>query len=127
MTEGRRSRILDTTIRRFFGRDGIVSSILAVAPGIRELMFRAEPPTGGWQPGHEIELWVGDSIVRHYTVSRVEAADQFGIVADLYSGGPGARWLNQAGPGTAAQIARASTRTGNWRPDALCCSATPAQ
>ena len=92
-------------MRRIFGRVGTVNAAQAVAAGITEVTFRADPPTGGWQPGQEIALWVREGIARHYTASRVEGADRFAIVADLYSEGPGARWLAQAEPGTQAHIA----------------------
>ena len=92
-------------MRRIFGRVGTVTAAQAVAAGITEVTFRADPPTGGWQPGQEIALWVREGIARHYTASRVEGADRFAIVADLYSEGPGAHWLAQAEPGTQAHIA----------------------
>ncbi|MBS2546931.1 hypothetical protein KGQ19_08610 [Catenulispora sp. NL8] len=82
---GRRARVLRTE---------------RIAPDFLELEFRADPPAGGWQPGHEVQVRATPTQGRRYNVRTVDAPDRITVLAVLHGDGPGARWLQSLHPGT---------------------------
>ena len=84
-------RLVDAGLGR---RADIVSSS-EPAPGFVEIELRAEPPAGGWHPGHEIQFRVTPTEGRRYTVHTVggQHRDHVSILADTQANGPGTHWL----------------------------------
>jgi NADPH-dependent ferric siderophore reductase len=77
------------------GRRADVLSSTEPAPGFLEIGLRADPPTGGWHPGHEVQFRVTPTEGRRYTVHTVggEHDDHLGILAATHANGPGTDWL----------------------------------
>ncbi len=83
----------------FVGRRARVLRTDRIAPDFLEVEFRADPPAGGWQPGHEVQVRATPTEGRRYNVRTVEASDRITILAVLHGDGPGARWLQRLHPG----------------------------
>ncbi len=81
------------------GRQARVLSVDHIAPDFLEVHFWAEPPPGGWQPGHEVQVRATPTQGRRYTVRRVDDADRITLLAALHGDGPGTRWFRALRPG----------------------------
>ncbi|MEU7044751.1 hypothetical protein AB0A77_27340 [Streptomyces varsoviensis] len=77
------------------GRRTDVLDVREPAPGFLELELRAEAPSGGWQPGHEVQFRITPSLTRRYTVRTVGGPDSehISILAATEAAGPGTAWL----------------------------------
>ncbi len=82
------------------GRRARVLGLEHIAPGFLEVEFWAEPPSGGWRLGHELQVRATPTEGRRYTVRCLQAQDRITVVASLHGAGPGARWLRALRPGT---------------------------
>lgn len=69
------------------------------APGFLDIEFRASPPTGGWQPGHEIQIMATSTQARRYTAYRVTGHDRLCILVALDADGPGTAWVSRLSRG----------------------------
>ncbi|BDZ39904.1 hypothetical protein [Microbacterium suwonense] len=90
--------IVGRIVESALGRPTRVLRVAEPAPGFLHLDLRAEPPAGGWQPGHEVQVRVTRTEARRYTVRRVEEPDRIHVLAALETGGPGALWLRGLRP-----------------------------
>ena len=79
------------------GRRAEVLAVDHVAPGCLELTLRADPPPGGWQPGHEVQFRVTRTKGRRYTVRAAGPTnpEHIAILAAADANGPGTRWLSR--------------------------------
>lgn len=86
---------LGDLVEATLGRRAQVLSSTEPAPGFLEIRLRADPPTGGWRPGHEIQFRVSATEGRRYTVHTVsgENHDEISILAATIANGPGSDWL----------------------------------
>jgi len=75
------------------GRRARVLRSEQIASDFLEVEFRAEPPAGGWQPGHEVQVRATPTEGRRYNIRTVDAPDRITVLAVLHGDGPGARWL----------------------------------
>ncbi|GAB99692.1 hypothetical protein GONAM_10_01630 [Gordonia namibiensis NBRC 108229] len=82
------------------GRRACVLATEQIAPDFLEVEFRAEPPPGGWQPGHEVQVRATRTEGRRYTVHGVVDAQRITILTVLHGDAPGTRWLRALRPGT---------------------------
>jgi NADPH-dependent ferric siderophore reductase len=79
------------------GRRADVLTADHVAPGHLELTLRADPPPGGWRPGHEVQFRVTRTKGRRYTVRAVGRTnpDHIQILIATEANGPGTAWLSR--------------------------------
>ena len=86
---------LGNLIEAGLGRHATVVSSTEPAPGFLEIELRADPPPGGWWPGHEIQFRVTPTEGRRYTVHTVTGAsdDHISILTATDAHGPGTAWL----------------------------------
>ncbi|MCK9879012.1 hypothetical protein MXD59_25190 [Frankia sp. Ag45/Mut15] len=96
--------IADFTERKF-GIAGTIRTITRLSPGLLRLQVTCpQPKRKPWQPGHEIELRVGERAFRHYSVmdySPAGATDADGgagggvmtVLVHLHGTAPGTTWL----------------------------------
>jgi NADPH-dependent ferric siderophore reductase len=81
------------------GRQARGLDVREPAAGLLEIVLSADPPPGGWHPGHEIQFRVSPTLGRRYTVSSTTssssdtAVDQIEILASTEAGGPGTALL----------------------------------
>ncbi|MGX6446493.1 hypothetical protein ACVU7I_00275 [Patulibacter sp. S7RM1-6] len=80
------------------GRRAHVLRTEHIASDFLEVEFRAEPPAGGWRPGHEVQVRATPTEGRRYSVRTVEAPDRITILTVLHGDGPGTRWLQSLRP-----------------------------
>ncbi|MFE9248877.1 hypothetical protein [Streptomyces sp. NPDC007088] len=81
---GRRARLLTTE---------------RIGPDFLQLDFHADPPPGGWRPGHEVQVRATRNEGRRYTVREVGGPERITILATLHGDAPGTRWLQSLHPG----------------------------
>ncbi|WP_329136092.1 hypothetical protein OG552_23685 [Streptomyces sp. NBC_01476] len=81
---GRRARLLATE---------------RIGPDFLHLEFRADPPPGGWRPGHEVQVRTTRTEGRRYTVREVDGPERITVLAVLHGDAPGTRWLRDLHPG----------------------------
>ena len=88
------------------GRRAEILTVDPVAPGYLELHLRADPPAGGWHPGHEVQFRVTPTEGRRYTVRAVGRSEpkHIHILAATEANGPGAVWLSRQRAGDATTI-----------------------
>lgn len=84
-------------IDSLLGRTAEVFAVSAPAPGHVEIALQSPPPTGGWQPGHEVQFRVTPTLSRRYTVNAVHGrdGDEISILAATDAEGPGTRWIRE--------------------------------
>lgn len=91
--------LVGTLAQTLSGYSAHVLDIAEPAPGFLDIEFRASPPTGGWQPGHEIQIMVTSTQARRYTAYRVTGHDRLCILVALDADGPGTAWVRQLSRG----------------------------
>ncbi|MHC9042957.1 SIP domain-containing protein [Microbacterium saperdae] len=87
--------LVGTLAEALSGYSAHVLDIAAPARGFLYIEFRASPPTGGWQPGHEIQIMATSTQARRYTAYRVTGHDRLGILVALDADGPGTAWVRR--------------------------------
>ncbi|MFJ3821267.1 hypothetical protein [Streptomyces nodosus] len=92
--------LIGSLVASALGRRAHVLDLREPAPGFLELELRADPPPGGWHPGHEIQFRVAPTLGRRYTVRTVngEDAEHIGILAATDAAGPGTAWIRRLRP-----------------------------
>lgn len=88
-----------TLAQTLSGHSAHVLDTAKPAPGFLNIEFRASPPTGGWQPGHEIQIMVTSTQARRYTAYRVTGHDRLCILVALDADGPGTAWVGRLSGG----------------------------
>lgn len=89
--------VIGNLMESVLGRPGRVLDISEPGPGFLELDLRADPPRGGWRPGHEVQFRVSPVLARRYTVRTVSGDDagRIGLLVATASEGPGTRWMRR--------------------------------
>jgi NADPH-dependent ferric siderophore reductase len=81
------------------GRRARLLAAEQIGPDFLQLVFRSDPPPGGWQPGHEVQIRATRTEGRRYTVRATDGPEHITLLAVLHAEGPGARWLRNLPPG----------------------------
>jgi NADPH-dependent ferric siderophore reductase len=93
-------------IESLMGRTAHVVDVSAPASGLIEITLQSPPPSGGWQPGHEIQFRVTPTLSRRYTVNAVHGpdGDEISILVATDADGPGTRWIRELRVGAAVPV-----------------------
>jgi NADPH-dependent ferric siderophore reductase len=93
--------LLGNIIQASLGRHANVLAVTEPAPGFLEIKLHADPPAGGWHPGHEIQFRVTPTEGRRYTVHTVSGTheDLIDILVATDANGPGTDWIRALRPG----------------------------
>ena len=92
-------RLIGNLFESAMGRRARVLDVREPAAGLIEIVLGADPPPGGWHPGHEVQFRVSPTLGRRYTVrstassSSNSSVDQIEILASTEAAGPGTTWL----------------------------------
>ncbi|MEU2877669.1 hypothetical protein [Streptomyces sp. NPDC007070] len=105
--------VLGDLVESAMGRRAHLLDIGEPAPGFLELDMHAEPPPGGWHPGHEIQIRATPTQGRRYTVRTVGVTDpqRIGILVATEAEGPGTTWMRRLRVGS-----RTTVLAGRHRP-----------
>lgn len=88
--------VIGNLAESILGRSGRVRNLTEPAAGFIEVELDADPPRGGWQPGHETQFRVDKTLGRRYTVSSVsEDGRTIRILAATDAAGPGTTWIRR--------------------------------
>lgn len=100
--------VVGNLYEKALGRPAHILGVTEPAPGFVEIDMRAAPPSGGWQPGHELQFRPTSTTSRRYSVRTVEDTDRVRVLAHTETPGPGAAWIRrlQAGDETVTTTAR---------------------
>lgn len=92
--------LIGDLVESLMGRVATVCDVTEPAVGFIELELAARPPTGGWQPGHEIQFRVAPTLARRYSVRDVSAdGATIRVLAATDAAGPGTLWMSTLRPG----------------------------
>lgn len=86
------------------GRRAQVVDIERPAPDFLEVRFSADPPPGGWHPGHEVQIRASPTAGRRYTVCHVDGTDRIRVLAAVHGHGPGSAWFRGLDVGARAVL-----------------------
>ncbi|AOW87431.1 hypothetical protein KVH07_32125 [Streptomyces olivaceus] len=107
--------VIGNLVESAMGRPAQLLDAREPAPGFLELELHAEPPPGGWHPGHEIQIRATPTQGRRYTVRAVGVTDsgseRITVLAATDADGPGTMWMRRLRVGS-----RTTVLAGRHRP-----------
>jgi NADPH-dependent ferric siderophore reductase len=105
--------VIGNLVESAMGRTAQLLDVSETAPGFLEVELHAEPPPGGWHPGHEIQIRATPTQGRRYSVRTVGGtdADRIAILAATEAEGPGTAWIRRLRVGS-----RTTVLAGRHRP-----------
>lgn len=95
---------------RLGGYPARVFHVAEPAPGFLDIEFHVEAPSGGWKPGHELQIMATTTEARRYTAYRVLEPDRIRVLVALDANGPGTAWMHQLRSGRVVTLVAAKHR-----------------